>query len=112
MQLKRCSIYSIPCKDSEHVASHPDSLKDPSRVPPPPRGGGTRDESLRESAWKANEHAYIGQTKRHFGTRLKEHQKAVFLCKKENSALLQHASQINHTIGWNNSEIITPFASH
>ena len=30
---------------------------------------------------------YIGQTKRQFGTRLKEHQKAVFLCKKENSAL-------------------------
>ena len=26
---------------------------------------------------------YIGQTKRQFGTRLKEHQKAVFLCKKE-----------------------------
>ena len=30
---------------------------------------------------------YIGQTKRQFGTRLKVHQKAVFLCKKENSAL-------------------------
>ena len=27
---------------------------------------------------------YIGQTKRQFGTRLKEHQKAVFFCKKEN----------------------------
>ena len=26
---------------------------------------------------------YIGQTKRQFGTRLKEHQKAVFFCKKE-----------------------------
>ena len=25
---------------------------------------------------------YIGQTKLQFGTRLKEHQKAVFLCKK------------------------------
>ena len=33
---------------------------------------------------------YIGQTKRQFGTRLKEHQKAVFLCKKENSALSEH----------------------
>ena len=30
---------------------------------------------------------YIGQTKRQFGTRLKEHQKAAFFCKKENSAL-------------------------
>ena len=29
---------------------------------------------------------YIGQTKRQFGTRLKEHQKAVFFSKKENSA--------------------------
>ena len=26
---------------------------------------------------------YIGQTKRQFGTRLKEHQKAVFFCKKK-----------------------------
>ena len=30
---------------------------------------------------------YIGQTKCQFGTWLKEHQKAVFLCKKGNSAL-------------------------
>ena len=30
---------------------------------------------------------YIGQTKRQFGTRLKEHQKAVSLSKKDNSAL-------------------------
>ena len=53
------------------------------------------------------EHAYIEQTKRHFGTRLKEHQKAVFLCKKENSALSERACHTNHKIGWNNSEIIT-----
>ena len=33
---------------------------------------------------------YIGQTKRQFGTRLKEHQKAVFFCKKENPALSGH----------------------
>ena len=38
---------------------------------------------------------YIGQTKRQFGTRLKEHQKAVFSRKKENS------------IGWDKSKIIT-----
>ena len=42
---------------------------------------------------------YIGQTKRQFGTRLKEHQKAVFFCKKENSALLEHTCLTNHTIG-------------
>ena len=50
---------------------------------------------------------YIGQTKRQFGTRLKEHQKAVFFCKKENSALLEHTCLTNHTIGWDNSKIIT-----
>ena len=42
---------------------------------------------------------YIGQTKRQFGTRLKEHQKAVFFCKKENSALSGHRCLTNHTIG-------------
>ena len=50
---------------------------------------------------------YIGQTKRQFGTRLKEHQKAVFFCKKENSALSEHTCLTNHTIGWDNSKIIT-----
>ena len=48
----------------------------------------------------------IGQIKRQFGTRLKEHQKAVFFCKKENSALSEHICLTNHTIGWNNSKII------
>ena len=41
---------------------------------------------------------YIGQTKRQFGTRLKEHQKAVFLCKKENSALSEHTCLTNVTM--------------
>ena len=50
---------------------------------------------------------YIGQTKLQFGARLKEHQKAVFLCKKENSALSEHTCLTNHTIGWDNSKIIT-----
>ena len=39
---------------------------------------------------------YIGHTKRQFGTRLKEHQKAVFFCKKENSASSEHAYLTNH----------------
>ena len=52
---------------------------------------------------------YIGQTKRQFGTRLKEHQKAVFLCKKENSALSEHICLTNHTIGWDNSKIISTY---
>ena len=49
----------------------------------------------------------LGQPKRQFGTRLKEHQKAVFFCKKENSALSEHTCLTNHTIGWDNSKIIT-----
>ena len=50
---------------------------------------------------------YIGQTKRQFGTRLKEHQKAVFFCKKETSALSEHTCLTNRIIGWDNSKIIT-----
>ena len=50
---------------------------------------------------------YIGQTKCQFGTRLKEHQKAVCFSKKENSALSEHTCLINHTIGWDKSKIIT-----
>ena len=50
---------------------------------------------------------YFGQTKRQFGTRLKKHQKAVFFCKNENSALSEHTCLTNHTIGWDNSKIIT-----
>ena len=42
-----------------------------------------------------------------FGKRLKEHQKAVFLCKKENSALSEETYRTNHTIGWENSKITT-----
>ena len=49
-----------------------------------------------DSQWLWNE--YIGQTKRQFGTRLKEHQKAVFLCKKENSALSEHTCLTNVTM--------------
>ena len=50
---------------------------------------------------------YIRQTKCHFGTRLREYQKAVFFCKKENSSLLEHTCLTNHTIGWDKSKIIT-----
>ena len=42
---------------------------------------------------------YIGQTKRQFGTRLKEHQKAVFFCKKENSALSEHTCLLTIQLG-------------
>ena len=50
---------------------------------------------------------YIGQTKAQFGTRLKEHQKAVFFGKKENLALSGHTCLTNNTIGRDNSKIIT-----
>ena len=53
------------------------------------------------------DHEYIGQTKGQFGIRLQEHQKAVFFCKKENSALSEHTRLTNRTIGQDNSEIIT-----
>ena len=49
----------------------------------------------------------IVTTNTSFGTRLKEHQKAVFFCKKENSALSEHTCLTNHTIGWDKSKIIT-----
>ena len=39
--------------------------------------------------------------------RLKDHQKAVFFCKKESSALSEHTCLTNHTVGWDNSKIIT-----
>ena len=49
---------------------------------------------------------FIGQTKRQFGTRLKEHHKSVFFC-KENLALSEHTCLTNHAIGWDKSKIIT-----
>ena len=54
-----------------------------------------------------NDNEYIRQTKRQFGTRLKEHQNAVFFCKKENSGLSEHTCLTNHTIGWDKSKIPT-----
>ena len=50
---------------------------------------------------------YIGQTKHWLGECLKEHQKVVLLCKKENSALSEHTYLTNHVIEWDKSKIIT-----
>ena len=55
------------------------------------------------------DHEHIGQTKRQFGTRLKEHQWAVSFCEKENSALSEHTCLINHTIGWDSYKIISSY---
>ena len=49
---------------------------------------------------------YIGQTKRQFGKRLKEHQKVVFFYKKKNSASSEHTCLTSNTIRWDKSKII------
>jgi hypothetical protein len=49
----------------------------------------------------------LGQSKRQFGTRLKEHQKAVSTLDKGNSALAEHVCYTKHDIGWENSKVIT-----
>ena len=46
-------------------------------------------------------------TVHHFTRKMHGHLKAVFFCKKENSALSEHTCLTNHTIGWENSKIIT-----
>ena len=89
---------------------------------PSPEGGGVRLQTLghifaepKDPVTKEQQtitcndcdNKYIRQTKRQFGRCLKEHQKAVFFCKKENSALLEHTCLTNHTIGWDKSKIIT-----
>ena len=50
---------------------------------------------------------YLGQSKRQFGTRLKEHQKAVSTLDKGKSALAEHVCYTKHEIGWENSKVIT-----
>ena len=50
---------------------------------------------------------YIRPTKRQFDTRLKEHQKVVLFCKKENSALSEHTCLNKHTLEWDKPQIIT-----
>ena len=55
------------------------------------------------------DHKFIWQTRRQFGTRLKEHQRAVSFCEKQNSALSEHTCLINHTIGWDNYKIISSY---
>ena len=50
--------------------------------------------------------AYVGQTKKLFGVRLKEHQRAVFTGDSEKSALAEHALRTGHDIDWNNATIL------
>ena len=53
------------------------------------------------------EKEYLGQSKRQFGTRLKEHQKAVSTLDKGKSALTEHVCYTKHEIAWENSKVIT-----
>ena len=53
------------------------------------------------------EKEYLGQSKRQFGTRLKEHQKAVSTLNKAKSALADHVCDTKHQIAWENSKVIT-----
>ena len=50
--------------------------------------------------------AYVGQMKRLFGVRLKEHQRAVFTGDSEKSALAEHALRTGYDIDWNNAPIL------
>ena len=52
------------------------------------------------------EKLYIGETKRKFSTRLREHQKAVEQKHPKKSALAQHCLQSGHTISWDSSSIL------
>jgi hypothetical protein len=49
----------------------------------------------------------LGLSKCQFGTRLKEHQKAVSTLNKGKSALAEHMCDTKHEIAWENSKVIT-----
>ena len=53
------------------------------------------------------EKIYLGQTKRQFCTRLKEHQRTVSNSNRSKSALAEHVCQKSHNIAKNDSKIIT-----
>jgi hypothetical protein len=53
------------------------------------------------------EKGYLGQSKRQFGTRLKEHQKAVSTSNKAKSALAEHVCDTKHELARENSKVIT-----
>jgi hypothetical protein len=50
---------------------------------------------------------YLGQSKHQFGTRLKEHQKAISTLNKGKSALAEHMCDTKHVIAWENSKVIS-----
>ena len=48
----------------------------------------------------------MGETKRKFNTRLREHQKAVEQKLPKKSALTEHCVQSGHTVSWDSSTIL------
>ena len=50
--------------------------------------------------------SYIGETKRKFSARLKEHQKAVEHKHSQKSALAEHCLRSGHTVSWEASKIL------
>ena len=54
---------------------------------------------------------YIGETKRHLGTRLKEHKDACVKCQTDKSAIAEHAWAEDHPINWSGTKILQR-ASH
>ena len=55
---------------------------------------------------KVCDKSYIGETKRKFSTRLKEHQKAVEKKHSHKSALAEHCLHSGHTISWESAKIL------
>ena len=55
--------------------------------------------------------SYIGETKRKFSTRLKEHQKAVERKHSQKSALAEHCLRSGHMVSWEASKILRTSAN-
>ena len=55
--------------------------------------------------------SYIGETKRKFSTRLKEHQKAVEHKHSQKSALAEYCLRSDHTVSWEASKILRTSAN-
>jgi len=55
--------------------------------------------------------SYIGETRRKFSTRLKEHQKAVEHKHSQKSALAEHCLCSGHTVSWEASKILRTSAN-
>ena len=66
-----------------------------------------RTDAIYSIPWNDCDNKYIGQTKRQFGTRLKERQKVIFFYKKEQSALSEHTGLSLETFYINSAH--TPF---